>query len=223
MRLLVQSLMFVSGFVSNLACQALRCAFNLVGFALMSLLGTMGTLVGLLRVAGGGGEKGSELCRSSWSRIKRAAGMFASATLQLLGVVSLVTPLLRAAQASSERLSVNGVYAPSSPNRGRWQGLFGLNSWEPLEPAPSRPKKVAMAVAKPKTKGALPKPEQAWTKNPRPNSHEEEWTLLAEMYLRCRTREEADRIRLKMATRHPRRYLAALNATERRGNFRATA
>lgn len=225
MRILVQSLAFVSGFVSNLVCQTLRCVFNLAGFALLSLLGALGMIVGILRIAGGGGKKGSELCRSSWSKIRKAACMLASATLQFLGVASLVTPLLRAAQASSESFTLNGLYAPARPNRSQWQALFGLNSWKEPEPAKatSKPKKTATPSAKPRLVEELPTIEQPAPKKRRPKPQEEEWATLADMYIRCRTQSEADRIRLKMATRHPRRYLAALNATERRGNFKATA
>lgn len=213
-------LMFVSGFVSNLACQILRALFNALGFIILVVFGLLGLTVGLLRLAGGGKEKGFALCSSSWITLRISARMALKAVAQAAGSLSMVTPLLRAAQASSEPFGMNGVYAPASPNRMPIQGLFGLNSWtvssikvvpsnttvSENRPMPVVGKKVENAPNIRIFEPARPKKSRSAV------SSERDWEQLARKYLDARTRAEADRVRIEMAMRHPVKYLKVLHA-----------
>lgn len=239
MRLVTSTLMFLAGFVSNLACQTVRATTNALGSVLFAAIGSVGLLVGLLRLLGGGKDKGLQLCSLSWVLLRKGIVMLLRSAVQAIGVATMATPLLRAAQASSEKFAIQGLYSPSSGKRSTLQKLLGLNSWQredrwrvvdeggpKRKPAPKP--RVALAVPQEKARPKvvdLPPPKVASVKvkvekkvrRPRkPKISEElkrkDWENLAEMYFQCKTQRDADRIRLAMASRHPLLYLDALEA-----------
>lgn len=130
MRLVTSTLMFLAGFVSNLACQTVRATTNALGSVLFAAIGSVGLLVGLLRLLGGGKDKGLQLCSLSWVLLRKGIVMLLRSAVQAIGVATMATPLLRAAQASSEKFAIQGLYSPSSGKRSTLQKLLGLNSWQ---------------------------------------------------------------------------------------------
>lgn len=219
--------MFIAGFLGNLLSQAARAALNFAVSTLEFALATMTLFVGVLMLLGGGREKGKASCYGAHKRIKKSARSLAVGLAQAAGAVTLVTPLLRGAQASSERFRMRGIYAPNSPNRTKVQSAFGLDAWEPAPEAP-RMKKVergpdlsdlkvenkkaipSLADIRVEERGPIPRMKVVAAARPKLAAKNAEWESLARAYLESRTSRDADRIRLKMATQHPLLYLKAL-------------
>lgn len=216
--------MFLAGFLGNLLCQAIRAALNLALSAVLIAVALPRLLLGSLMLLGGGWAKGASSCASAWETTKRSGSALAVGCVQGIGAATLVTPLLRGAQASSETFRMQGVYAPNAPDANGLQKIFGLNSWEnaPKKAVPKREEvRPNLAEIKVETRtrstdlNAINIKEVPRTKStPRPKASMElrEWEGLARAYVESRTVSEADRVRLKMATRHPRLYLMVLKA-----------
>lgn len=216
--------MFLAGFLGNLLCQAIRAALNLALSVALIAVALPRLLLGSLMILGGGWAKGTASCASAWETTKRSGSALAVGCVQGIGAATLVTPLLRGAQASSETFGMQGVYAPNAPDANRLQRIFGLNAWETAPKKAVQKRKEGspnLAEIKVDTRtrstdlNAINFKEAPRTKStPRPQKSSEllEWEGLARAYVESRTSPEADRVRLKMATRHPRLYLKALKA-----------
>lgn len=216
--------MFLAGFLGNLLCQAVRSALNLALSASLIAAALPRFLLGSLMLLGGGWAKGAASCARAWETTKRSGAALAVGCVQGVGAATLVTPLLRGAQASSETFRMQGVYAPNSPDANGLQRVFGLNAWEtaPKKAVPKR-KEARPNLAEIKVENrtrstdlnaieAKEVPRTKSTPRPKASTKLREWEGLARAYLESRTVSEADRVRLRMATRHPRLYLKALTA-----------
>lgn len=204
--------MFVAGFLGNLICQAARAMLNIVASVLAFALAATRLLLGSLMILGGGWRKGADLCASAWEAAKISGASLAVGCVQGLGAATLVTPMLRGAQASSEKFSMQGVYAPNAPNRTKGQNVFGLNSWE--APPQEQKTEIELPAIKEEVKKKVRRTNVATATKPKRSS--KEWEELAHKYLESRTSGDADRIRYMMATKHPLLYLKALRAARSR-------
>lgn len=210
-------LMFPAGFLGNFVCQTTRSLGNISVSSIALASAATQMILGTLMVLGGGRNKGRAHCSRSWTKIKKSIKSLGVGAAQGVGAVTLVTPMLRGAQASSERFVMQGIYSPRAAGTTRFQSVFGLNSWE-VEPPKAEPKKTAQKTkaVKPaethrKTK-SRPVDTKMTTKAKRTNKNEPEWGVLVSQYLASRTASDIDRARRRMATKYPLLYLRALKA-----------
>lgn len=227
-------LMFPAGFLGNFVCQTTRALGN---FALSSIslsLATMQMTLGALMILGGGRDKGRACCSRAWKRAKGATRRLVVGTAQGLGAATFATPLLRGAQASSERFAMQGLYSPSAPGTTHIQSVFGLNSWntdteqpkKEIRSATTRPARNKVKAPAARTKNRIPKNEAIFatdqTKTLAAEAKREkvappEWSALVSQYLASRTSRDMETVRRRMATKHPLLYLRALKTVQKSG------
>lgn len=221
-------LKFAAGFIANLTCQSARSLVNAAGCVALASYATIRILLAALQLLGGGRKVAMSSARSAWSATAASAKMGATSVIQAAAVLTLLSPLARAAQACSEGMMPKGVFAPSAT--GRWQRMFGMNSWDQHDQAPPvnvTPKKASAAMkpspppARPAKKA--PKPKQEAMPKPKADPRERLWADLAEKYLRATTAREADRIAARMAVEFPAQYARALATAQTRKRRRHTA
>jgi hypothetical protein len=120
---------FVAGAAANAVTQAGRGVGNIVGGAAKSALGAARMGLGGLQMIGGGVEPGWDNVKAGWGAAQDAGLQIGKGVLQGAGVVTGATPLLRGAQAASEKITdISGIYSPKGKNS--WQDIFGMNSWK---------------------------------------------------------------------------------------------
>lgn len=214
MRTALSTVKFAAGFVANLLCQSMRSAFNLVAFAALSAYCVVAAALAALKLAGGGRRDASELGGKAWRAAKSAGRAGLASLLQAAGAATLVSPMIRAAQACSERMSPRGLISPAGKNLNFWQETFGINSWDdpPEESKPAR-----RAAAKPRTNVTIAAASK------KKESDEGAWERIVAEYLAARTAREMDGIRARMALGHPSRYAALLEEAGRPGKSRVRA
>lgn len=123
-------LKFVGGAATNAGVQTARGLGNLAKGVVRGVGGAVETGVGGLQYLGGGGKKAKKRLGSGVSKIATGGSEAIKGIAQLGGALSGVTPLIRGAQASTER------FGSMSPNRNWLQKTFGLNAEEePTKPA----------------------------------------------------------------------------------------
>lgn len=222
MKKVFSALKFVAGFTSNLACQSARCIANLVCSALLALSSSTMFALALLQFVGGGRKQSAESASIAWKMIRSSIEAGVKSLMQAAGVVTLLSPLVRGAQACSESIAPKGFIAPAGSGRNFWQVVFGINSWEEAPsvrkaiptPAPSsQASKRKMVRVEPMPQVVIadkPKPKKA--SKPRKASG---WPVLAHAYLNAKTFKEMNRIRAKMALNFPAEYARALNEARR--------
>lgn len=220
MKAAFSSLKFVAGFLSNMACQTARGAANLVRFATLGTAAIARLLLAALQLMGGGGDRARESAALAWSMMKSSAKSGGRSALQLSAAISLVSPLLRAAQACSERMRPCGVYAPAGRDRNLWQDILGLNCWA-QEPEPETKQEPPRQTRR--TPREATRRESYEMPLPKPQKDDRGWLDLASAYVRARTVSEMDEVRLKMAVRHPVLYKRALEAARKASRRRAAA
>lgn len=215
MKIALSTLKFVSGSASNLICQSVRSLCNLLGCVVLSAAALALFLLAGLQLLGGGRVASGRTALKSWSYTKTSLKMFAFALLQAIGVVSLLGPLARGAQACTEGLMPGGIYAPKQPSN-IWQVIFGLNSWHKDEDETHEPKDQQTQVeAPPQVRTAKPRAATPKMKVVRKTEQNKGWLDLSRRYLDARSREEMDAIRTVMAIRHPLLYMKTLSMAKK--------
>jgi hypothetical protein len=215
-------LKFIAGFLSNILCQTMRSATNLLSCLFFAVIATSNMLLGILRLIGGGRAAGMDSIHRSWRLVCISSCKGAEALLQSLSVVFLVGPLVRASQACSESLVPSGIYAPSDHTRSRIQQILGWNSWEPKKTTTQ--KNTSQQVQKTsqqvqKTSQQVQKTSQQVQKTKRKYNDpgvqkNDSWDALSHNYLMAKTRKEADRARMSMFMKSPTKYCMLLEAAK---------
>lgn len=234
---MIATLKFLAGFVSNAATQSTRCVWNFVRFALLFPLGLSLALLSILQMCGGGKDQGKKTWSKAWGAIKLSLKCGCFAAIQAAAVASILSPLLRGAQACAEDIAPKGLFVPNQGPRTTAQVILGLNSWKKAErdePAPTikltRPiKQQPIKQQEQPHKEAVPEPTKNKMKllgNPKPKDkkkekHEEEWNSLVDQYINAKTMREMDSARIKMAVRYPAKYAAALASVTRKKSKKA--
>jgi hypothetical protein len=216
MKILLCSLKFAAGFASNLVAQIVRAICNLFGSIALLLAVLVLGILALLQFVGGGKRHAHETASLSWVYLKCAAGMVFSSTLQALGIISLIGPSVRAAQACTEGIFPKGIYAPNHQSLNFWQSVFGLNSWQPY---PKKEVKVTVQQREVETPVRQQRKNVAKT-NPtmrvvRKKPTSPDWTSAVREHLESTTREKRDTTRISMAVKHPVLYMKALKAAKK--------
>lgn len=208
MNAIISLLKFSAGFVSNFICQLIRATANGILCVLMAASCLITAILGLLQFAGGGKEIGEKTAKKALLYAKSSAISFAYFFCQLIATSSLVGPLVRGAQACSEKMTPEGIYAPTGPNRTLWQIMLGLNSWE----RKCDQQKAAPIVVTPPQQNKKALAQKQIAKTIRPSKpKKEDWNFLVEKYISSRTIEESTKVREKMAIRYPSKYKKALS------------
>jgi hypothetical protein len=223
---LTSPLKFVAGAAANLGTQTARGFGNLASGAVKGAYGLAQTSLGGLQSAGGGWKtKGKESISRGLSNIGSGGVSALRGASQLAGAWSGVSPILRAAQAASEPVDIDGIYAPASKNRTFTQDLLGLNSWErPEKPKEKEgpkeePKELVKSSSKKKkkknsddikAKSFLAHLEKRDRLGPKPQP--EIWKKLSAEYGNAKTLEEREEIKRKMRLVNPYLYQQAADA-----------
>jgi hypothetical protein len=227
MKKAISAIKFMAGFLSNLLCQTARAAANLVSFVLLACHSVVLFALAALQFAGGGRAQSFLSASAAWETALCSAKKGFASLLQALGVVTLLSPLIRGAQACSESMDIKGVIAPLAEDKSFWRDVFGMNSWAELHRDTPLP-------PPPKTTGKLPKVDEAKAKvskvvqqkkpqKTKARKKSTEWRSLAEAYLNAHTLDEMNRIRTKMAMKFPAHYARALKEAGRSGRVKSRA
>lgn len=119
---------FAAGAASNFVTQSGRALGNVVAGGAKSALSAARVGLGGLQMLGGGREPGWDNVKKGWEGAEKAGLQIGRGALQAAGALSGATPLLRGAQAASEKITdVSGVYSPKG--KGTLQDMFGMNNW----------------------------------------------------------------------------------------------
>lgn len=188
---------FVGGAVTNAGTQTAFGLGNLAKGLARGVDGAVETGVGGLQYLGGGGKKAKKKLGSGVSKIATGGGEALKGIAQLGGALSGITPLIRGAQASTER------FGPMSPNRNWLQKTFGLNAEEP-EIEPSRTDSPKPSSSKPKSKSPRKKQEE-----------KEEWDRLVYFYQITDDPVKKGEIQEVLKKRFPKKYQAAVKVAAR--------
>lgn len=205
MRAAISTVKFAAGLVANLLCQSARSAFNLFSCLVLFASCTVLFALAALQLSGGGDKKAAESAAKGYELAKRAILSGFNSALQALGVITLLSPLMRAAQACSEKIAPRGIICPVGKNRSFFQEALGINSWDQEDEAPKpQPKSKPTTIDAAKPKKAKP------AKRQRNKSNEDGWERLVQEYLSADTLRKMDDILARMAVEHPSRYAFAL-------------
>lgn len=213
---LLSVIKFAAGLVSNALCQTIRFAANVVRASSLGAFSLVALLLAILQLIGGGKKQSVESACYAWRAAKASLTAAGIAILQALGVLTMLSPLARAAQACAEGVAPKGIIAPSAEDRNFWQGVFGMNSW--TKPPESDNKITSKKLAAPPKKtsppvGAREKPKQKRQKKKR--TDKPAWGGLAEAYLSSKSLSDMNKIRARMAVEFPIEYARALKEASR--------
>lgn len=198
---------FAAGFISNCVCQLARAACNGALSVFMALSCITTAFLSLLQFIGGGKNISKETASKAFFYARSSIAAAFAFLCQTVAAVSFIGPLVRGAQACSEKIKPEGIYSPTSPNRNFWQVLFGLNSWEqPTQIATIKPEPQQKKTAP--TKQVTVKQITKAVQTTRPKK--QDWDFLVEQYLSCQTIDQMNKARKKMALRYPSKYRKAM-------------
>lgn len=140
---------FAAGAGGNFLSQNARGLGNAVKGIFRTGLGTGQAALAAAQRLGGGRKAAGETFSKAKKNVAGGLGNIARGAAQVGASLVPISPVLRGAQAASEPLGINGVYAPNGKDRTWTQDLLGLNSWDddkkpsgevaPSEVAPSKP------------------------------------------------------------------------------------
>ena len=227
MNKLLSALKFVAALISNPLCQTIRFILNAAQTIVLTASFLALLVMALLQMMGGGKRQSLESVSQAWKSARRAAKTGSVAILQALGVLTMISPLARAAQASSERMIPKGIIAPAAEDRNFWQDVFGMNSWTEPKPketiGPSVPLKVSEKTVKAPQRQAQEAPKKQTQEAPKKKPRERHrWKSLANAYLSAEEFREMNRIREMMALECPKEYARAM-AVARSGRAKKRA
>lgn len=158
---------FVAGLVSNALTQTVRCLWNLTACLARLGLSLLCAFMATLQFAGGGSSQSKKTLMFMASTLKMSVKCGLIGVLQGLGVLTCSSPLMRAAQACSEKIKPKGVLIPCGPERSLAQRILGLNSWEDQTVSESAPKDCDTKSAPTTTKDKADAPaEKVATESP---------------------------------------------------------
>jgi hypothetical protein len=121
----------VKGLVGNAVKQTARGVGNVVGGAGQAVGGLGRVGLGAIQGLTGGGRQAVSNIGRGVSDMASGVGSAVKGAAQMGGVVSGVTPTVRAVQAANEK----SLFTPMSTRRTGLQAAMGINSWTPEEDA----------------------------------------------------------------------------------------
>ena len=195
---------FVGGAASNAGIQTGRGLGNLAKGVARGIDGAVETGVGGLQYLGGGGKKAKKKLGSGVSKIATGGGEAIKGIAQLGGALSGITPLIRGAQASTER------FGPMSSKRNWLQKTFGLNAEEPEITKPPKASKSPKSNAPQKSKS--PKSPKSPKKV---IQDKEEWDRLVYFYQITDDPVKKAELQEVLKKRFPKKYQAAVTRAAR--------